>query len=63
MIIKTQNTSIKDLAQKIITGITESSRRLVEKAAANNESLIVGDNVDGFKEVPAKELLKTMPKK
>ncbi len=63
MIVKPQNTQMNNLAQKIIMGITESSRRLVEKAAANNESLIVGDNIHGFKEVSAKELLQAMPKK
>lgn len=62
MATKTVEKEPSEFAQMIIEGITRSSRKMVEKAAANNESLIVGDG-DGFKEVSAKEILKTLPQK
>lgn len=51
-----------DLASKVIEGIRRANRKMVEAAAANNESLIVGDDNGGFMAVPAKELLKKLPK-
>jgi len=47
---------LSDLSKKIIQGITEATRKLVEERAAANRSLVVF--VDGeTKQVPAKELL------
>lgn len=63
MATKTFGIKQSNLAEKIIETITRSSLKMTEKAAANNESLIVGDDNGGWKEVPAKELLKTFPKK
>ncbi len=53
---------INELGIKILNGINKANRKLAESAAANNESLIVGDNNGGFKSVPAKELLKKFDK-
>jgi hypothetical protein len=53
---------ISELASKVLTGINKAVRKLVEKSAANNEELIIGNQDGTFKSVPAKELLKTMTK-
>lgn len=62
MIISNKKTDISEFASKILEGINKAHRKLVETSAANNEELIVGDSNGGFKSVPAKELLKTLPK-
>ena len=61
MIIQTK-TDFDALSNKIIEGVNKALRELVETSAANNQSLVVGDDKGGFKSVPAKELLKTLPK-
>ena len=53
---------IDEFASKVMEGLKRANRKLVESAAANGESLIVGDDKEGFKAVPAKELLKKLPK-
>lgn len=51
-----------ELSEKILLGLKIANRKLVEKTAAENGSLIIG-NIDGScKDVPAKELLKEMNK-
>lgn len=52
-----------ELEAKVLEGMKRANRKLVETAAANNESLIIGDKDGSFKAVPAKELLKTLPAK
>ncbi|MFS2187704.1 hypothetical protein ACCC92_13585 [Mucilaginibacter sp. Mucisp84] len=54
---------INEFAEKVLEGMKRANRKLVETAAANNESLIIGDKDGSFKAVPAKELLKTLPAK
>jgi hypothetical protein len=51
-----------ELSDKIVEGINKALRKLAETSAANDKSLVVGDGKGGFKSVPAKELLKTLPK-
>jgi predicted secreted protein len=51
-----------DFASRILEGIRRANRKMVEAAAVNNESLIVGDDKGGFKAVPAKELLAKLDK-
>lgn len=47
---------------KILFGVQKALRKLAEEAAAKDESLVV--KIDGeIKDVPAKELLKTLPEK
>jgi hypothetical protein len=53
---------IDELSSKVMEGLKRANRKLVENAALNDRSLIVGDDRDGFKAVPAKELLKKLPK-
>lgn len=62
MIINNKQTNINELAVKITESVNKAIRKMAEKAAANNENLIIG-NIDGTsKSVPAKDLLKTMSK-
>ncbi|HEX8022858.1 hypothetical protein [Mucilaginibacter sp.] len=63
MTTKTNKMDINEFAAKVLEGMKRANRKLVEAAAANNESLIIGDKDGSFKAVPAKELLKTLPAK
>lgn len=51
-----------DLAAKVIEGVNRAFRKLVEEAAANNETLVTGDIQGNSKFIPAKEVLKTLSK-
>ena len=62
MILQTKNTDLDEFAEKVLYGVNKALRKLVETSAANNQSLVVGDDKGNFKSVPAKELLKTLPK-
>lgn len=49
-----------DWTEKIREGVLKALRKLAEESAAKGESLVV--KIDGeIKEVPAKELLATLP--
>jgi len=62
MMDQTNNTELKELGDKILYGVNKALRKLVEKSAANNESLVISDGKGNPKSVPAKELLKTLSK-
>ena len=47
MVTKTHKTDTDEFAKKVLYGINKALRKLVETSAANNESLIVGDNKGG----------------
>ena len=55
MIIQTK-TDFDELSNKIMEGVNKALRKLVETSAANNESLVIGDDKGGFKSIPAKKL-------
>jgi hypothetical protein len=57
------NTDIKALSKKILDGINQAVKELIEKSAMQNESLIVEGKNGKIEDVPAKELLKTLPQK
>ncbi len=48
-------------ADKVMYGLRRALRKLVEESAANGESLVIKRDGE-IKEVPAKDLLKTLPK-
>jgi hypothetical protein len=48
---------ISPLSEKIIQGIRKAVKKLVEDSAANNETLVIGDEEGKIKTVPARELL------
>lgn len=62
MIVQTKSTDLDEFAEKVLYGVNKALRKLVEKSAANNESLVISDGKGNVKSVPAKELLKTLPK-
>jgi hypothetical protein len=45
------------LPQKVLIGLRKALRKLVERSAANDESLVIADKDGNIKTVPAKELL------
>lgn len=48
-------------SEKVLFGVRKALRKLAEESATRNESLVV--KVGGeIKEIPAREVLKTMPK-
>ncbi|QEM13823.1 hypothetical protein [Mucilaginibacter rubeus] len=63
MTTKVKKGDMDDFEAKVLEGMKRANRKLVEAAAANNESLIIGEIDGSFKAVPAKELLKTLPAK
>lgn len=54
--METNKSELDELSDKIMQGMTEASRKLVEKSAANGRSLIISEDGE-VKKVPAKELL------
>jgi hypothetical protein len=54
---------INELAVNGLDGLNRALRKLAENAAANDEELIIGDKDGNIRSVPAKELLKTLPKR
>jgi len=62
MIAQTKRTELDEFAKRVLYGVNKALRELVETSAVNDESLVVGDKDGSFKSVPAKELLKTLPK-
>ncbi len=62
MIVQTKSTELDEFAEKVLGGVNKALRKLVETSAAKGESLVVSDGKGNVKSVPAKELLKTLPK-
>ena len=62
MITPTKHADLDELGEKILYGVNKALRKLVETSAANNDSLVVSDGMGNVKSVPAKELLKNLPK-
>ena len=62
MVAQTKDTDWNELSEKIIGGVNKALRKLVETSAANNDSLVISDGKGNVKSIPAKELLKTLPK-
>jgi hypothetical protein len=58
--MENKNTGIEELSEKILRGLKIALRKLVERKAALNESLVIGDKDGTIKSVPAKELLETL---
>jgi hypothetical protein len=54
--METNKSELDELSDKIMKGMTEASRKLVEKSAASGRSLVISENGE-VKKIPAKELL------
>lgn len=55
-----KNKGIDKLSNKILEGVRQASKKLIERSAANNERLIIADENGNPISVPAKELLKNL---
>ena len=62
MIVQTKSTELDEFAEKILYGVNKALRKLVETSAANNDNMVVSDGKGNVKTIPAKELLKKLPK-
>jgi hypothetical protein len=54
--METNKSELDELSDKIMQGMAEASRKLVEKSAADGRSLVISENGE-VKKVPAKDLL------
>ena len=54
--MENNKSELDKLSDKILQGMTEASRKLVEKSAANGRSLVISEDGE-VKRVPAKDLL------
>ena len=54
--METNKSELDELSDKILQGMTEASRKLVEESAANGRSLVISEDGE-VKRVPAKDLL------
>ena len=54
--METNKSNLDELSDKILKGMTEASRKLVERGAAIGRSLIISEDGE-VKRVPAKDLL------
>ena len=59
--METNKSEFDELSDKILKGMTEASRKLVEESAAAGRSLVISENGE-VKNVPAKELLPRVSK-
>jgi hypothetical protein len=54
--MENNKSELDKLSDKILQGMTEASRKLVEESAANGRSLVISEDGE-VKRVPAKDLL------
>ena len=59
MAINNKQTNIEDFTNKLVGALNVGLKQMAEKAAANNESLVIAHKDGSFDTVPAKELLKS----
>lgn len=60
--MESNKSELDRLSDKIMQGMTEASRKLVEKSAASGRSLVISEDGE-VKKVPAKDLLPRVSKK
>ena len=63
MDIDSRKDTLEDFATKFIGTLNVGLRQMAEKAAENNESLVIGYMDGTAASIPAKELLKTLLEK
>jgi hypothetical protein len=54
--MESRKSELDEFADKVMKGMTEASRKLVEQSAANGRSLVISEDGE-VKKVPAKDLL------
>ena len=60
--METNKSELDELSDKILQGMTEASRKLVEQSAASGRSLVISEDGE-VKKVPAKDLLPRVSRK
>jgi hypothetical protein len=60
--MESNKSELDELSDKILKGMAEASRRLVEQSAASGRSLVISEDGE-VKKVPAKDLLPRVSKK
>lgn len=58
--MKPKTQDLDEFSQKIMLGIRKAVHKMIEERAEINEVVMVGDGEEGFKYVPAKELLESL---
>lgn len=62
MEMKPKTQDLDEFSQKIMVGVRKAVRKMIEERAEIGEVVMVGDGEEGYKYVPAKELLETIRK-
>lgn len=62
MEMKPKTQDLDEFSQKIMVGVRKAVRKMIEERAEIGEVVMVGDGEEGFKYVPARELLETLRK-
>ena len=60
--MESNKSELDEISDKILQGMAEASRKLVEQSAASGRSLVISEDGEG-KKVPAKDLLARVSKK
>jgi hypothetical protein len=60
--MEANKSELDELSDKILQGMAEASRKLVEQSAASGRSLVISEDGE-VKKVPAKDLLSRVSKK
>jgi hypothetical protein len=60
--MESNKSELDELSDKILKGMAEASRKLVEQSAASGRSLVISEDGE-VKKVPAKDLLPRVSKK
>jgi len=62
MEMKPKTQDLDEFSQKIMVGIRKAVRKMIEERAEIGEVVMVGDGEEGYKYVPARELLEKLRK-
>jgi hypothetical protein len=60
--MESNKSELDEISDKILQGMAEASRKLVEQSAASGRSLVISEDGE-VKKVPAKDLLARVSKK
>jgi len=60
--MKPKTQDLDEFSQKIMVGIRKAVRKMIEERAEIGEVVMVGDGEEGYKYVPARELLEKLRK-
>lgn len=60
--MKPKTQDLDEFSQKIMVGVRKAVRKMIEERAEIGEVVMVGDGEEGYKYVPARELLEKLRK-